>query len=203
MKFRNFAVSTLVVVSLTACASQQTQYVDVNNDKGPVSMSLDYRDFNQAADGAIETMLASPALNKPGGGRYVVAISKVSNRTLQRIDTDRVVKKLRVALLNSGKATITTAVGYGGAEDPLIMQVRELRDSSEFDQRTVVEEHGLLAPDLSLSGKFIQRNVRAGLKQQQVEYAFQLTLTDMQRGYTIWEYEKEIIKRGSNKTVAW
>ena len=77
-------------------------------------------------------MLASGVLNHPGGGRYVVAISRLTNDTMQRIDTDELVKKIRVEILNSGKAVVTTAIGGAGAEDDMTMRVRQLRGSQEF-----------------------------------------------------------------------
>ncbi len=61
----------------------------------------------------------------------------------------------------------------------------------------------MIAPDLSLSGKIIQRNVRVNSGTQQVEYYFQLTLTDINTGLAFWEGETVIGKRGSNKSVSW
>ena len=60
----------------------------------------------------------------------------------------------------------------------------------------------LQAPDLSLSGKILQRNLTVG-KEQQVEYYVQLSLTDLASGLAFWEGETPIIKRGSNKSVSW
>jgi hypothetical protein len=61
----------------------------------------------------------------------------------------------------------------------------------------------LIAPDLSLSGKIYQNNLRYDKKNQQVEYYFQLKLTDLKTGKRFWQKEVLIGKRGSNKTVAW
>ena len=83
------------------------------------------------------------------------------------------------------------------------MQARELRNSDEFNQDTVAKKGQMIAPDLSLSGKIIQRNISVTSKIQQVEYYFQLTLTDIDSGLAYWEGETVIGKRGSNKAVAW
>ncbi|PLY16372.1 MAG: penicillin-binding protein activator LpoB, partial [Sulfurimonas sp.] len=120
------------------------------------------------------------------------------------IDTDQLIKKIRVGLLQSGKVVVTTAVGVSGAEDPMSMQTREeLRGNVEFDQKTVAGKGEMIAPDLSLSGKILQRNIRVDSKTQRVEYYFQLSLTDIKTGLAFWEDERIVAKRGSNKSVAW
>ncbi|MDC0661557.1 penicillin-binding protein activator LpoB [Marinobacter sp. SS21] len=195
------AVATLSTLLLAACAAP-TRYIDPAADDGPVTMTMDYRDFERAADAAIQDLLASGAVDRPGGERYVMAVSRIVNDTMQRIDTDQLVKKIRVALLRSGKVITTTAVGLDGAEDEMNLAARELRESAEFDQSTVQQKGTLQAPDLSLSGKIIQRNHKVD-DEQQVEYYFQLSLTDLRRGLAIWENETPIIKRGSDDAVAW
>lgn len=200
MLIRALGISAALVV-LAGCATP-TRYVDPAADDGPVAMTMDYRDFEKAATEAVEDMLASGAVNNPDGGRYIMVVSRITNDTMQRIDTDQLTKKIRVALLRSGKVITTTAVGLDGAEDEMNMKARELRDSDEFDQTGVQGKGTLKAPDLSLSGKILQRNHRVE-DEQQVEYYIQLSLTDLASGLAIWEGETPIIKRGSNKAVSW
>ena len=61
----------------------------------------------------------------------------------------------------------------------------------------------LVAPELSISGKIIQRDVKYDRKKTQVEYYFQLRITDMTTGLRFWQEEKILGKRGSSKTVSW
>jgi len=199
--FRKAFLLILATVLVSGCATQ-TRYVDPAADDGPVSMSLDYRDFERAATEAVEDMLASGSVDNPNGGRYILVVSRITNDTMQRIDTDQLIKKIRVSLLRSGKVVTTTAVGLNGAEDEMSMRARELRDSEEFDQSGVQRKGTLQAPDLSLSGKLIQRNHQVG-REQQVEYYIQLTLTELGSGLALWEGETPIIKRGSGKSVSW
>lgn len=189
------------VLMLAGCATP-TRYVDPAADNGPVAMTLDYRDFEKAATEAVDDMLASGAVSNPNGGRYIMVVSRITNDTMQRIDTDQLIKKIRVALLRSGKVVTTTAVGLGGAEDEMTMRARELRNSEEFDQSGVQKKGTLQAPDLSLSGKILQRNHKVA-DEQQVEYYIQLSLTDLATGLAFWEGETPIIKRGSNDSVSW
>lgn len=198
-----YLVGAAILLFLVSGCATTTQNIDMHNDQGQAVMGLDYRDFQKAASEAISSMLQSGAVNKPGGGRYVLAISRIVNDTMQRIDTDQLVKKIRVELLQSGKVVVTTAVGAIGPEDKMAMQARQLRKSEEFNQNTVAKKGQMIAPDLSLSGKIIQRNVKVGRRTQQVEYYFQLTLTDINTGLAFWEGETVIGKRGSNKSVSW
>lgn len=187
----------------SGCETKTTN-IDIDNDKGEAVMGLDYRDFQGAAQDMIESMLASGAVDKKDGKRYVLAVSRIVNDTMQHIDTDLLVKKIRVGLLQSGKVVVTTAVGLEGAEDEMSMHAREsLRGNAEFDQKTVAKKGVMIAPELSLSGKIIQRNIRVDSKTQRVEYYFQMSLTEIKTGLAYWEDERIVAKRGSNKSVAW
>ena len=131
-----------------------------------------------------------------------MVISRITNDTTLNLDTDQLVKKMRVALLNSGRVMVTTAVGADGPEDAMSMEVRQLRESDEFNQDTVAGTGTMIAPDLSLSGKIIQRVNRVG-NQQQVDYYFQLTATNIETGLAYWEFEEVIAKLGPNDDFVW
>jgi len=195
----SFAMATLLI---TGCADK-TQRIDMNQDKAGQVMGLDYRDFNEAAGKAIQSLLKSGALNKKDGDRVVIAISKITNDTMQHIDTDQLIKKIRVDLLRSGRAVVTTSIGAEGNVDAMNKQVRELNESEDYNPRTTVPKGKLIAPEMSLSGKIIQRNISMDDGKQQVEYYFQLTLTELKTGLAWWEDETIIGKRGSGKSVAW
>ena len=94
-------------------------------------------------------------------------------------------------------------MGGNGPEDHMAMQARQLRESDEFNQKTVAKKGQMIAPDLSLSGRIIQRVVTIDSSTQQSEYYFQLTLTDINTGLAFWEGETVIGKRGSSNSVAW
>ena len=191
-------------VLFSGCMATKTTNIDLNHDRGEAVMGLDYRDFQGAAQDMVSSLISSGAVSKPGGGRYVLVVSRIINDTMQHIDTDQLVKKIRVGLLRSGKVVVTTAIGANGAEDKMSMQTRkDLRNNAEFNQRTVAGKGNMIAPDLSLSGKIIQRNIRVDNSTQRVEYYFQMTLTDINTGLAFWEDERVIGKRGSNKSVAW
>jgi uncharacterized protein (TIGR02722 family) len=198
-----------IVVAVVALASCRTTPVYLDTE-GPspqpgdtTTLGLDYRDFEFAAAEAVESFLSSSLSRKPGStAPWVMAMSRMINDTALNIDTDQLVKKIRVDLLNSGRVIVTTAVGLEGPEDPLSAQTRELQDSKLFNQETVAKDGTMVAPELSLSGKIIQRsNVIDG--KQQVDYYFQLTATNIETGLAYWEFEQVIVKLGSNQRFSW
>jgi len=191
-------------VAVTGCKST-TSYVDNSNNK-IVTMGLSHKDFDGAANKALDEMIDSPLLAHPEaaqGGRYVLAISNIINDTSQRIDTDQLTKKIRVGLLRSGKFLTTTAIGLNGAEDEMTAKVRELNNSKLVNKATTKKNGTVISPDFSLSGKIIQRTNKIDRSNQLVDYYFQLTLTQLETGLAYWEGEYPISKKGSNDSVTW
>jgi len=114
--------------------------------------------------------------------------------------------KVEQDLMNSGLVVMTSAVGGKGAPDSMVHDVRDIRrseDADEFDQNTIAAKGQLIAPELSVAGKIFQRNIRYDNNRQQVEYYFQLMVTDINTGLRFWQNETVIGKRGSNRSVSW
>lgn len=190
-----------IYLALTACA--ETQVIDLNdaNDVARMQnvMELEYRDWTNTAEKMTQSMMASAAfrdIKKP-----VIAISDIKNDTTQRFDTDILIKKIRTTLLKSGTAQIAT--NYSG-EDSTSNNVRAtLRGNQEYDQSTIADRGTLIAPNLSLSGKMLQRNLKLesgwfSSVDTRVEYYLQMTLTDLKSGLSVWEDEQPIIKQGTH-----
>ena len=200
-------LAVLFVIPFFLAGCEEVQKVDTKNDTGKQVMSLDYRDFDQAASDMIQSLLHSGVLSKKDGSRYVLATSKVTNDTMQRIDTDQLTAKIEEDMMNSGQVVMTSAVrAKESNRDDTVYGMRDVRDSSrgeEFNQPTMPQKGQIIAPELSMSGKIFQRNLRYDSDKQQVEYYFQLKLTDVKTGLRFWQKEVPIVKRGSNKTVSW
>jgi len=194
------------IITIVGC-NTPTENVDTINDQGKAVMQLDYRDFDRAASEMVQSMIASGTFKKEGGGRYVVAKGRIVNDTMQRIDTDQLMAKVEQEMTRSGLIVMTAAVGAGNApKDSLVHSVREIRDSDkadEFNKDTLQAKGQLIAPELSISGKIIQRNVHYDNNKQQVEYYFQLQMNNLTNGLVFWQNENIIGKRGSDKKVPW
>ncbi len=202
----SLTLSTLIFSGCATSYNQTARYIDKEKlgTSTPVTLGLDYEDLERASLKLVNSMLKSKAfsLNNPNK-RYVLMISDFINDTTQRIDIDQLIKKIRIALLNSGRFIITTAVRAGGAEDMASYQVRKLRKIDEFNQKTIAKKGEMIAPDLSLSGKIIQRVTPLSNKEQRVDYYIQMSITDLKTGLALWEGEEVISKAGDSKAAPW
>ena len=191
-----------MALCLALCACGGTRVVDLN-DKDEVNamqhvMELEYRDWTNTAEKMTNSMINSGALKSET--KPVIAMGNIVNDTTQRFDTDVLTKKIRTTLLNSGKAQIAT--NFSGA-DTNSEKMRAQRDNAEYDQKTIAQKGTLVAPNMSLSGKMLQRNLKLesgwfSSVDTRVEYYLQLTLTDLKTGLSVWEDEQPIIKEGKD-----
>lgn len=187
-------LAAAVPLIVGGCATK-AHYIQTGGRESLVTVnSINIQDYLQAANDATSDLLASGVLDKVPHPPAVLAISRIVNNTGQQIDTDLLTKKIRVALMNSGKALTTTAIGLNGtAEDPLAKGLEE-GSAAKSGQDT------LRMPDFTLSGKIIQTVARDGDTSQST-FSFQLSLTDAKTGLAVWEGEKEITKQGARPSV--
>jgi penicillin-binding protein activator len=190
-----FSLVAMVLPLLAGGCASRAHYIQTGGHESIVTVnSINIQDFIQAATVMTGELKASGALTKVSTPPAVLAISRIVNNTGQQIDTDLLIKKIRVDLLQSGQAVTTTTMGLGGtAEDPM---AKGLQQENEFmnDQKTTRK------PDFTLSGKIIETLARSGSTRQST-YSFQLSLTDSKTGLAVWEGEKEITKQGTRSSV--
>jgi len=194
MKNTSFQLLISVCGLLLAGCGTPTTYVDPAGSRLVVNAGqINIQDFQQAADAMVNSLI-DQVIN-PGRLRSasppepaLLAISRIINNTSQQLDTDLLVKKIRIALMRTGKVQTSTTINYGGPEDPLAADLQ--RNSGAPASRN---------PDYTLSGKIIEdRSGVGGLKQ--LACVFQLSLSSPD-GIAVWEEEKTIIKQGSRSTV--
>jgi penicillin-binding protein activator len=193
---QGFYLLFLLIVLLAGGCATKTRYVDPAGPRTLVTSDINIQDFSYAAEDMVRSLLVSGVLDRAPQQPSILAISRITNNTTQQIDTDMLIKKIRVALNQSGKVLTTTTIGIGGiAEDPLaqtIQQEREFYADKKEPQRL---------PDYTLSGKIIeQRDRQKDLRQ--VAYIFHLSLTN-DEGLAVWEEEKQIAKQTKRSTVGW
>ncbi len=203
MRLSTSLLSGALALLVLASGCESVKNIDMDNDTGHAVMALDYRDFQLAADELVQSLLGSGALKRPDGGRYVMTTGRIVNDTMQRINTDQLMAKIEEAMLNSGQVVMTAAVGGQGAPDAMVHEVRQLRQNEEFNQATIAQKGTLIAPDMSISGLILQRDIRYSRSKTQVEYYFQLRVASITTGLVHWQRETIIGKRGSNKSVSW
>jgi PBP1b-binding outer membrane lipoprotein LpoB len=135
---------------MTGCGTTTT---NKDGSERIVSGNLDPDDFKQKGEEMVNSLLDPPppqtcVLDKASQHPAVIAIGRIVNNTTLYIDTDLLMKKIRVSLNKNGKAVTDTTGGV------------------------------LNNVDFTFSGKIIQPpNIRQGNKTQRT-YVFQLSLTD-------------------------
>ena len=184
----------------------ETRVVDLNNEKEVAAMQnvmeLEYRDWTATAEEMTKSMINSGAFAKIKNP--VIAMGEIKNDTMQRFDTDILTQKIRKTLVNSGRAKVTSSFRNNNiAQDETTHNVRATRGNDEYDASTIASKGTLVAPNMSMSGKMIQRNLKLqsgwfSSVDTRVEYYLQLALTDVKTGLTVWEDEKPIVKEGDH-----
>lgn len=198
------ALLSIILVGSMLLGCGGVQYVDNADSREYASLGIDYHDLEKAAGDNIKSLLESGYVRSLAGLEKpkVLAISNVINDTMQHFSTEELTRKITRDMRNSGKFILTMAfAGSGGSKDTMLDSVREARGNDEVNQYGVAEKGSIIAPELSLSGKIIQRNTKVKSKQR-VDYFFLLTLTDVKSGLVVWDNEVNIIKMGK-KTSAW
>jgi hypothetical protein len=187
------------LLGLAGCQSPNSaRYIESQGTETIVSLDqINIQDWGVAADEMVNSLLTSGVLERGQRQPAVMAISRIVNNTQQQLDTDYLIRKIRVALNQSGKVLTTTTIGLGGrAEDPLA------RDIAAMAQAAGEEPAAAVIPDFTLSGKLLENRAQAG-SVRQVTYTFQLALTETRTGLALWEEEKEITKQGRRPAVGW
>ena len=200
---RSVVATTLAAVTavlLGGCASNQATYVDPASTRTLSNVGeINVQDWNMASESMINSLISkhinSGNLKGSGpDGRAVLAISRIVNNTSIQIDTDILVKKIRVALLGTGKVVAVITAGLGGPEDPLAAEAK--REAQFLGTQKVAAR-----PDYTLSGKIIENRTRQGNKSEST-YVFQMALATRD-GLAVWEEEKTITKQGKRSAVGW
>ena len=183
---------------LAGCASQ-AEHVDSGSGRTILNVGkINMQDWNMAAEAMINSLVVDVVdkgklESADGPGRpAVLAISRIVNNTGQQIDTDLLIKQIRVQLNKTGKVLTSTTQGLGGPEDPLAAELQKEREA-------VAGQAVTRRPDYTLSGKIIEDRSQVGNLREST-YSFQLSLTTRD-GLAIWEDLKNITKQGKKSSA--
>ncbi len=187
--------------ALSACFVTQgcrpTQYVDSKGTDLVVSMNkVNIQDFEKASEALVASMVESGVLLQASRQPAALSISRVTNDTSDQFDTDQLMKKIRISLLQTGKVQVTQAVGLGGkVEDPMAKETYEAKRFLAGQSQTPVD-----LPDFTISAKILENSTSAG-STKQVSYIFQMSLANTATGRLVWEGEKTITKQGEKNAI--
>lgn len=195
------SIATLLVSAnlFSGSGCQKAGYVDPKgNDLIVNADRMNIQDWNLLADQVVQSLITSGALsrlpNQPAG----VLLNPVINTTTQQFDTDAIMKKIRISLLNSGRAEVIMTAGPGGrAEDPIAKDAQALKDFQSGRDNQVNPSN---VPDATLTAKLIEDRARSG-STKQVAYVLQMSMTNTNTGRAVWEGEASVVKQGQRSAV--
>ncbi len=182
---------------LAAGCASPARIIGVDSDEALVTISeIDPADWNRAAAENIDSLLASGALRRSDGKPAVVMVSRIRNYTTLHLESQILTDKIRRAILQSGQAKVTSALGAGGNLDLAVRRIREKDSDDLFNQATVPKRGTVIAPNFSLSGAITQQTIYQG-RTEESYFLFHMALTDLVTGIAVWEHTVEILKQGT------
>lgn len=186
-----------VLLTLTGCETETgTRTVDARGPEALNTSAINSQDWANAADQLLNSLLSSDALNNAPRQPAILAVDRIINNTRLMIDTDLLIKKIRVGLTQTGKVAITNTLGLG--ERAVVAS-----EAAEFDEMESGKKAKTLVPDYTLYAKLIQQTDRQGGLSQNT-YSFQMSLVQVKTGLTVWEEEKQISKQTKGKgAIGW
>lgn len=195
-RLMTFLFAAMAMLLAAGCASP-ARIIGVDSDEALVTISeLDPADWNRAAAENIDSLLASGALRRPDGKPAVVMVSRIRNYTTLHLESQILTDKIRRAILQSGQAKVTSALGAGGNLDLAVRRIRDKDSDDLFNQATVPKRGTVIAPNFSLSGAITQQTIYQG-RTEESYFLFHMALTDLVTGIAVWEHTVEFLKQGT------
>lgn len=201
MNHRTIATAAVLplALSLGLAGCQKAQYVDPKgNDLIVNADRMNIQDWDKLADQVVQSMVNSGVLaslpRQPAG----VLLNPVINTTTQQFDTDAIMKKIRISLLNTGRCEVIMTAGPGGrAEDGIAKGAQDLKAFQTGADNQINPNN---VPDVTLTAKLIEDRARSG-STRQVAYFLQMSLTNTDTGRAVWEGEASVVKQGQRSSV--
>jgi hypothetical protein len=182
-------VTLLVMLLLTACARTVTRI----EPDSQIDLSGRWNDSDSrlTAQKMVTDLLASDRYKeyaKVLGKKPVIIVGTIRNKTSEHIDSDNYVKKIELAIYNSGVADLVES-------DSFRDKVREERaQQQDFASAETVSKWGKeTGANLMLFGEMASETDTYG-KRRVVNYTTTLFLTDMETNKRIWYGQQEIKK---------
>lgn len=174
-------------VALPLGCSQPARVVTDDRDKIVSVDQLDVQDWENAADQVVQQLLASGVLSNAPAVPARVEVTRVVNDTTQRVDTDLLTQKVKIALQQSGKV----AFAARDARSTEVADYRDFKDGRDAPR----------LPDYVLNGKILEVRASAG-KVRQSSFVFQLNLVDTREDIDAWSGEAEVTKKGTKNAAS-
>ena len=161
---------------------QNARVVTDDRDKIVSIDQIDVQDWSNAADQVLQQLFASGALDTAPVTPARVEVTRVINDTTQRIDTDLLTQKIKIALQQSGKVAFASS-------DARANEVADYEDFKAGDDAPRL-------PFFVINGKILEIRASAGSTKQS-SFVFQLNLVNTAQSLDAWSGEAEVTKQGT------
>ena len=198
LRFKTILLAGVIVPAtllITGCQTAETRTLDASGPQALNTGGINSQDWVNAADQLVGSLLSSGALDKSPVQPAVLAVDRIINNTQLNIDTDLLIKKIRVALSQTGKVAVTNTMGLG--ERAVVAS-----EAAEMDEMTTGKKAIVPSVNFTLYGKLIQQTDRLNGVTQNT-YSFQMSLVNVKTGLTVWEDDRAIAKQTKKSTVGW
>lgn len=148
-------------------------------------------DSRQVAEKMIQELTASQRFREYAqakGRKPVIIVGSIRNKTTEHIDASNYVKKMEVAIFNSGLADLVESEELRDK-----IRVERINQQDFADPKTVAQWGKETGADLMLLGEMTSETDVAGNKRV-VNYITTLFLTDMETNKRVWYGQEEIKK---------
>ena len=195
-----FLTLVLGVGFLAGCQTVQSPTVSSGNvgygdSKAVETLTTEFgsTDLQMIAESMTRSLLQTDILaSKKRGGKPILTLAEVKNKTSEYIDTKSITNSIRSQLLKSG--TVRFAVDV----DAMQSQVTEIKRQSQtglYAKSKSKKVGKMVGSDFRLEGE-ITSIVKRADDIKDVYYKFTLQLIDNESGLMDWSDEKEIRKTG-------
>ena len=180
---------SLVVLLLIGCRS--VTRMDPNQSAMDLSGRWNDTDSRQVADKMVLNLTASEKYKeyvKLLGKKPAIVVGLVRNKTSEHIDADNYIKKIELAIYNSGLADLVESDSF---RDKLRLERAQQQDFA--DPATMAKWGKEVGANLMLFGEMTSET-DTYQKKRLVNYVTTLFLTDMETNKRVWYGQEEIKK---------
>jgi uncharacterized protein (TIGR02722 family) len=189
MKKRIFIILCVLAVLLVGCTSTRVKRVS-GGEKIDLSGNWNDTDIQMISNSMIEDCLKGSWIKArtKAGGKPVVVIGVIENRSSEHIDTTIISKKLEAALINSGK--VVTVNDFENRD--LLLAEREYQQGNASSKTAKVSGKEIGA-DYMLLGS-VKTNFDQEGKKSVRTYYVDLELVNIETGVKVWMNEDAVKK---------
>ncbi len=189
------ALAAGLALMASGCATQ-VSYGDARETE---TVTVDYgaSDLQSMANKMVQSLLTSPGARE-AGGRPVLFVDNLRNKTSEHIDTEAITDTVRTRLLRSGKFRFVDMSRVQAVKQQLEYQSQ----SGMVDPAAMVRLGKQTGAQYMLYGN-LSSIVKDNGKVKDVYYQMTMNLMELKSGELVWADQQEIRKQRRKGTLGW